>query len=283
MKACIGDNMLSIIIILVNITVTVLSIYIFDYLEDGIVNNIFVIILSLLGGVIVTALLVVLFLEVFYLLLPKRKVQKSMFTHKILKQILSVPIHFSRMKLKIVGKENLPKDSGFSIYANHSSWIDTPIIVYGLYDNPVGAIGKDGAFNIPIIGKFAPKFGGVMIFRENPRQSAEAIKQVITNVKNGFSMLIFPEGTRSPHVNSLLDFKPGAFKVALRSGKPLVPITIVKPINYRKIKWPFIKRVTLIIHKPLSFDDFKTMKSLELSSKVRKIIDGPFNKIDKDK
>lgn len=274
-----GDNMLSIIIISVDIAITVFSIYIFDYRADGIVNNIFVIVLSVLGGVVITLLLVVLFLELFYYLLPKKKVQKSMFTHKILKQILSVPIHYSRMKLKIVGKENLPKDSGFSIYANHSSWIDTPIIVYGLYDNPVGAIGKDGAFQIPLVGKLALKFGGVMIFRENPRQSAEAIKQVVKNVKSGFSMLIFPEGTRSPHVNSLLDFKPGAFKVALRSGKPLVPITIVKPINYKKIRWPHIKRVTLIIHEPLLFDDFKSMKSLELSSKVQKIVDGPLNSL----
>lgn len=272
--------MLSIIIILVNITVTVFSIYIFDYRVDGIINNIYVIILSLIGGIIITVLLVILLLEVFYLLLPKRKIQKSMFTHKILKQILSVPIHYSLMKLKVIGKDNLPKDSGFTIYANHSSWIDTPIIVYGLYDNPVGAIGKDGAFQIPIVGKLAPKFGGVMIFRENPRQSAEAIRQVITNVKNGFSMLIFPEGTRSPNINSLLEFKPGAFKVALRSGKPLVPITIVRPKNYRKIKWPFIKRVTLIIHEPLLFEDFSTMKSLELSNKVREIIDRPLNVID---
>lgn len=269
--------MFSIIIILVNIILTVSSIYIFDYLPDGIINNIYVIILSLFGGVIVTTLLVLLFLEVFYFSLAKGKVQKSMFTHKIMKQIVSVPIHFSRMKLKIVGKENLPKDPSFSIYANHSSWIDTPIILYGLYNNPVGAVGKDGAFNIPIIGKFALKFGCVMIHRSNPRQSAEAIKKVIANVKNGFSMLIFPEGTRSPHVNSLIDFKPGAFKVALRSGKPLVPITIVKPKNYKNIKWPFIKKVTLIIHTPLLFDDFKTMKSIDLSSKVREIIEEPLN------
>lgn len=269
--------MLSILVILVDLVITVFSVYIFDYRVDGVINNIFVIILSILGGVIITLLLVVLFLEAFYFILPKNKVQKSMFTHKILKQILGVPIHYSRMKLKIVGKENLPKDSGFSIYANHSSWIDTPIIVYGLYDNPVGAIGKDGAFQIPLVGKLALKFGGVMLFRNNPRQSAKAIKQVIANVKNGFSMLIFPEGTRSPHVNSLLEFKPGAFKVALRSGKPLVPITIVKPINYKKIKWPFVKRVTLLIHEPLLFDDFKTMKSLELSKKVQKIIEGSLN------
>lgn len=270
--------MLAILLIVVNVAVSVLSIYIFDYRVDGIINNIFAIILSLLVGLIVTSLLLGLFLEVFYLSLAKGKLQKSMFAHKLAKQVVSVPIHFSRMRITVVGKENLPHDSGFSIYVNHSSWIDLPIIMYKLYDNPVAALGKEGAFKIFGIGRFAPKFGCVMIHRKNARHSAEAIKQVVNNVKNGFSMVIFPEGTRNPNVDSLLDFKHGAFKVALRSEKPLVPITLVKPKNYNKIKWPFKKRVTLVIHKPLPFDEFKTMKSFELSQRVKEIIGGSLDK-----
>lgn len=275
--------MLSILLIVVNVLISVLGIYIFDYRVDGIINDVFVIILSLLVGLIVTILLLGLFLEVFYLSLSKEKLQKSMFTHKLAKQVVSIPIHFSRMRIKVVGKEHLPKDPGFTIYTNHSSWIDPTIVMYGLYDNPVAALGKEWAFKIFVIGKFAPRFGFVMINRKDPRQSLEAIKQIITNVKNGFSMVIFPEGTRSPNVDSLLDFKPGAFKVALRSGRPIVPITIVKPKNYNNIKWPFIKRVTLVIHKPLHYDEFKTMKSFELSQVVKEIIEGPLNKTFEDK
>lgn len=270
--------MLAIIIMVVNVIITGLGIYIFDYKVDGLINDVIIIILSILVGVILTALLVLLFLEVFYLLLSKGKLHKSMFVHKIAKQIVSVPIHFSMMRIKIVGKENLPLDPGFSIFANHSSWIDFPILMYMLYDNPVAALGKEGAFNLFAIGKFAPKLGCVMVHRKDPRQGAEAIKQVIDNVKNGYSMVIFPEGTRNPNVNSLLDFKHGVFKVALRSEKPLVPITIYKPKNHKSIKWPFIKRVTVIVHKPLPFKDFSTMRTMELSKKVKEIIDGSLDK-----
>jgi 1-acyl-sn-glycerol-3-phosphate acyltransferase len=264
--------MFAIIIILFDVSFTLLGIYIFDYRVDGIINDIFAIILSFLVGLLVTTLFVGLILEIFYLSLEKGKQHKSMFVHKLAKQIVSVPIHFLRFRIKVIGKENLPHDPGFTIYANHSSWIDLPIVMYALYDNPVAALGKEGAFKIFAIGRFAPKLGCVMIHRKDPRQSAKAIRQVVNNVQNGFSMVIYPEGTRSPNVESVLDFKHGAFKVALRSKQPLVPVTIVKPKNYKKIKWPFIKRVTVVIHKPLLYDDFKEMKSIELSQRVKEVI-----------
>jgi 1-acyl-sn-glycerol-3-phosphate acyltransferase len=272
----IGESMLTILLITMSIVLSGLSIYLFDYRVDGIINNVFIIIPSLLVGALITALLLGLFLELYYMYLPKNKLQKSMFAHKIVKQVASVPLHFSRMKIKVVGKEHLPKDPGFTIYTNHSTWIDPTIIMNGLYNYPVAALGKEWAFKIFVIGKFAPLFGFVMIKRSDPRQSAQAIKQVVSNVKDGFSMVIFPEGTRSPNVDSLLDFKDGAFKVALRSERPIVPITIVKPTNYKSIKWPFKKRVTLVIHKPLLFEDFKDLKTFELSKIVKEIIENPF-------
>jgi len=98
--------MFAILIIIVDVSVTVLGIYIFDYRVDGIINDIFTIILSLFVGLIVTSLLLGLFLEIFYLSLAKGKLQKSMLAHKLAKQIVSIPIHFSRMRIKVIGKEN---------------------------------------------------------------------------------------------------------------------------------------------------------------------------------
>lgn len=266
--------MLALLIIVVNVIISGFSIYIFDYNVDGKINNLFIILLCLLCSLFITLILLGLFLEIFYLSLKKGKKKRSMFSHKVAKQVLGVPIHFLRIKLKVVGKENIPKNTGFTVYSNHSSWIDLPFLIYGIYDNPVAALGKEGAFKIFAVGRFAPKFGCVMIHRKDPRQSAKAIKEVVTNVKNGLSMIIFPEGTRSPIVNSMLDFKDGAFKAALRSERPLLPITIIKPINYKKIKWPFVKRVTILVHPPLLYDDFKLLKSYELSQKVKEIIGG---------
>jgi len=248
--------------------ITGFGIYYFDYRVDMHVNNIFIVFGSLLLGLLLTALIVWILLELLYLLLPKDKIQKSLFTHKLLKQIISVPIHLSLTRVKVIGIELLPKNTGFTLYSNHISWFDPIIIAYGLYNYPVGALGKEGAFNLPVIGKYAPKFGSVMIHRKDPRQSVKAIKKVIKHVKDGLAMIIFPEGTRNPDPHTLLDFKAGSFKAALRTGKPLVPITLIK---HKKLK--FINKVTVQIHKPLPFDDFKLLKTNEIAAIVKQIID----------
>jgi len=90
-------------------------------------------------------------------------------------------------------------------------------------------------------------------------------------------MVVFPEGTRSKEIGQLLPFKPGSFKIALKSRVPLVPITIVKPLNFKKIKWPRPKRMTLVIHPPIPYEELKTKTSNELADYVRDIISKPLN------
>jgi len=259
--------MFTIFIGLLYLTITGFGIYYLNYHLDLFVNDVIIVLVSILLGLLLTVFICWIILESIYLLLPKDKIQKSIFTHKILKQIVSVPIHLSLMRVKVIGVEHLPKNTGFTIYSNHNSWMDPIIIAYGLYHYPVAALGKEGAFNIPVVGKYAPKFGCVLIHRKDPRQSAEAIKKVIKHVEDGLAMVIFPEGTRSSNTHTLLDFKAGAFKVALRTGKPLVPITLIKHKKKR-----FINKVTVQIHNPLPFDEYKLLKTNEIAEKVKHIV-----------
>lgn len=261
--------MLTLLIILMNFAFTGYSIYLFDYEKDGIINNVPVIILCVISSLLLTAFIVWSLIEILYLLLPKDKIQKSMFTHKLIKQIASVPFHLSRIRIKVVGLELLPKDTGFTIYSNHNSWIDPTLIMNSLYNYPVAGLGKEGAFTIPVIGKFAPKMGFVMIHRDDARQSARAIKTVIQRVQDGYSMIIFPEGTRNKRNDTVLDFKAGAFKVALRSERPIVPITLVKP---PKKKWRFITRIKVVIHKPVAYNDFKNKKTNDIAKEIQQVI-----------
>jgi 1-acyl-sn-glycerol-3-phosphate acyltransferase len=88
-------------------------------------------------------------------------------------------------------------------------------------------------------------------------------------------MVIFPEGTRSPNIGTTIDFKPGSFKVALKSKAPLVPVSIVKPLDFKSIKWPFKKPITLHIHPSIPYEEYRMMTSVELADKVKKIIEEP--------
>ena len=271
--------MLTILLLLINLVVTTLGIYIFDFQVDNSINSPLVIILSIIVGIIVMLLSLYIYIEGLYILVAKNKPKTSMFKHKIANQMVSIPMHLMNMRIKVIGKENLPKDPGFSIYANHTSMMDIPVLMHKLYNYPIAFLEKEIVVNTPIFGKWTPALGCVTIDRENARKGAEAIIKVIKNVKSGSTMVIFPEGTRSNEIGTLLEFKQGSFKVALKSKTPLVPITIEKPKNYKEVKWPFKKRITLIIHKQIPYEELKTMKSLELSKYVEKIIESALNTI----
>jgi len=274
--------MLSLILLLVNVLVPVFGVLYFDYLPDGSINSPLIIILSIIIGTICMLLTLAFYIELFYYTIAKRKPINSMMKHKVAKQMIVISLHITHTRVKVIGIENLPKNPSFSIYTNHTSMFDIPVLMYKLKDYPIAFLAKEVVGKIFSIGKWIEPLGCVLIDRSNDRKGAEAIIKVIRNVKGGSSMVIFPEGTRSPKADELLPFKPGAFKVALKSKAPLVPVTIIRPSGRDKKRWPLPKRVTVIIHKPIPFDEFKVMKSQELSDYVegiiKKPIDEKFNK-----
>ena len=269
--------MFAIGLIVINIGLSTLGVYLFDYQVDNVINNPAVIILSILVGTIIAIILFLLYIEVFYYLVAARTPQNSKLKHFLANQIMSVPLVFSNTRVKVIGKDNLPKNPGFSIYSNHTSLMDIPVFMYKLNKYPVAFLAKQKVAEIFAIGKWTLELGCVMIDRNNDRKAAESIINVIKNVKNGSTMVVFPEGTRTREVGKMIDFKSGSFKVALKSKAPLVPVTIVKPKNFKKIIWPLPRRITVVIHEPIPFDDFKAMSSLDLSNKVKKIIEKPLN------
>ena len=124
--------MLTVILMILNFTVAGLGIYLFDYRVDNSINSPLIIILSLVIGWIVFFGVLWIYIELFYKLVAKKQPQTSMRKHKIAKQMVSVPMHLTNMRVDVVGLDNLPKDPGFSIYANHTSMLDIPVLMYKL-------------------------------------------------------------------------------------------------------------------------------------------------------
>ena len=263
------------LLLVINIAVSILGVYLFDYKADSVINSPLMIILSILMGTVVMLIVFFLYIDVFYFLVAKRKPQNSRLKHIIAKQIMTVPIFATNMRIKVIGIENLPENPGFAIYSNHTSMMDVPVLMYKLYKYPVAFLTRKAIGNLFAVGKWIPKLGSVMIDRDNVRKGAESIIKVIKNVKSGLTMVVFPEGTRSKEIGIMGEFKPGSFKVALKSKAPLVPLTIIKPKNFKQVKWPFPKRITVVIHKPIPFEEFKNMTSIDLCIKVREIIEVP--------
>lgn len=125
--------------------------------------------------------------------------------------------------LDIQGKENLP-DEPVLICANHSSWWDPVLLVCALAcDFPLRIMAKEQLFKIPVIGGFIRRMGAFPVDRGN--SDIGAIKNSIKSLREGFSLLIFPEGTRVKKGQKVRP-KGGVTMIAIRAGANLLPVFI---------------------------------------------------------
>lgn len=174
--------------------------------------------------------------------------------------------------IKVIGLEHVPSDQSVVFVANHQSNFDIPLML-GYIDKPKGFIAKAETKKLPIVGGWMTYMKCVFMDRKNPRAALKAIKSGIQIVKEGHSIVIFPEGTRSID-GQLNEFKPGSFKLAMKSGAPIVPVTIKGSIDIMKKGSNWIKPadVELIISEPVSSEGYESTESYLLREKVYEII-----------
>ncbi|OAG27491.1 lysophospholipid acyltransferase family protein [Thermodesulfatator autotrophicus] len=137
---------------------------------------------------------------------------------------LSNMVRIAGVKLEVRGLEHIKREQNYIFAANHQSQFDIPVIGTVL-PHRISWLAKKSLFKIPFFGWGLLAAGCVPIDRENPRKGLESLMKAIEKTKKGFSVLIFPEGTRSPD-GKLQEFKVGGFILAIKSGLSLVPIAV---------------------------------------------------------
>jgi 1-acyl-sn-glycerol-3-phosphate acyltransferase len=179
----------------------------------------------------------------------------------------------SGVKVELIGIEHLRPDESYVYVSNHVSMYDIPVVIKAI-PGQMRIVFKKELAKIPIFGwqlKLGPY---ILIDRQNPSKAMQSLNRAIEKIKRGFSVLLFAEGTRSKD-GLIQSFKRGAFTLATRSGKRIVPITIKGTYEILPKKKFNIKRgkVKLIIDEPIA-NDGNTDKSSELTlmNKVRDII-----------
>jgi 1-acyl-sn-glycerol-3-phosphate acyltransferase len=130
----------------------------------------------------------------------------------------------SRINVKVNGLANIDPGRSYVYMANHQSNFDIPVLLAHL---PVQFrwLAKAELFKIPIFGRAMRGAGYVKIDRFNRESAFESIKEAGSRMKNGVSVMIFPEGTRSRD-GKIRPFKKGGFIMALDSGVPIVPVIL---------------------------------------------------------
>ncbi len=130
----------------------------------------------------------------------------------------------SRIRLEVKGLEHLIPGETYVYAANHRSQFD----IFALLTVLPGRflwVAKKSLFQIPVFGQALARMGSVPIDRANRQEAIKSLNVAIDKIRAGSSMIIFPEGTRAA-TRELLPFKKGVFIMALKAGRPVVPVAI---------------------------------------------------------
>lgn len=175
-------------------------------------------------------------------------------------------------KINVLGKENIPKNGSVLFVSNHQGNFDIPILL-GYIEKPKGFIAKLETSKLPIIKTWMKLMKCIFMDRKDIRQSVKAINKGTKYLAEGYSLVIFPEGTRSKD-GSLGKFKPGSLKLSTKSGVPIIPITIkgsneIMSKKSLKIKPAYVE---IIVSPAVEMDNISVKDTKGLSEKVRNII-----------
>lgn len=221
---------------------------------------------------LILSILTVFFFIFLFFLFWMHSDPKGKFRHHILYQVCQMILLLCNVKLKVIGKEFVPKET-FVCYSNHKSDIDPVALYVGLH-RICSAIGKKSLFSIPIIKQCQQAFGAISLDRDNDRAAAKSMIEAIRAVKSGMSYIIFPEGgIKTRDTEEMVNLRAGAYKLVMKSEALLLPATIIGSSNTKKRK-SFLKRVkiTIIFHQPISKEEYASMNTTELGQLVMDMV-----------
>lgn len=126
------------------------------------------------------------------------------------------------VRVRLSGTENLRPDRNYIFVGNHVSQFDI-FSFQGYFPHDFRWVAKKELFRIPVFGAAMRRAGLISIDRAKGRDALKSLNQAAERIAQGTSVLIFPEGTRSPS-GELQPFKTGAVTLAIKAGVPVVPI-----------------------------------------------------------
>lgn len=224
--------------------------------------------------VLVSYLLLSGFAYLWYLLIGlfSKKLQYD-YIHKMTASWGRIMVALSSSKVELVNLQKIPEGNVLYV-SNHQSNYDIPLLL-GYLPKPKAYVAKIELSKVPIISHWMRVMGCLFLDRGNLKQSLKVILQGVEDLKNGKTLVIFPEGTRSKNY-TMGDFKKGSLKLGIRAGVPIVPITIDGSFKMYEAKKAITKdHVRIIVHDPIYPNQLSKEEQDNLSDTVRNIIMSP--------
>ncbi len=192
--------------------------------------------------------------------------------HKVGRIWAKCILRLSNIKVTVKGLSNLNPGGSYIYMPNHMSNLDIPVLQAYL---PVQFrwLAKAELFKIPIFGYAMKRAGYISIDRSDRKSAIESLNTVAKIIRDGVSVVIFPEGTRSSTYD-IQPFKKGGFFLAVDSGAPIIPVIIHGTGRIMPKKQISIKpgNVTLEISTPIESSNYTRKTKNDLIKKVRHVI-----------
>ena len=194
---------------------------------------------------------------------------KDISSLRIVQWAFKVIIRLSGVSVTVIGEENSPDEAALFI-GNHRSYFDI-VLTYSRCKRLTGYIAKKEIQKVPFLSVWMQYLYCLFLDRENAKEGLKTILKAIEYVKNGISIFIFPEGTRNKGEElSLLPFKDGAFRIATKTGCPIVPVSLNNTADILENHFPFIKSGKVIVSfgKPIYTTDMDRAEQKLLPGKA---------------
>lgn len=238
----------------------------------------------------IRSVLVVLFVTVFLIVsLPIQGIlwivgkfnpwAKKRVSLSIVSWAFNVVIFLSGIKRTVIGEENVPKDTAVLYVGNHRSIFDV-VLCYPRVPNPTGFISKKEILKVPLLNIWMIYMDCLFLDRSDMRKGLEMVLSAIDKVKNGISIFIYPEGTRNKTDKPLGEFHKGSFKIAQKSGCPIVPVVVNHSDEIFEQHLPFIKstKVTIEYCKPIYISSLSKEDQRNIDNYVKEIVEKTYIK-----
>lgn len=191
------------------------------------------------------------------------------------KRILAI----TGVEVTVIGEENIP-DEAVLFIGNHRSYFDI-LLTYSRCKRLTGYVAKKEMEKIPLLSTWMRFVYCLFLDRDNPKEGLKTILKAIDYIKKGISICIFPEGTRNTGEElSMLPFKEGAFKIATKTGCPIIPISMNNTSDIFENHMPRIKKVHVILEygTPIYPNELAPEEKKHIGAYCQNIIQETINK-----
>lgn len=184
------------------------------------------------------------------------------------------------VRVTAFGEENIPKNQAVLYIGNHRSFFDI-LVTYVRIPGLCGYVSKKELKKVPLLNIWMLYLHCLFLDRNDIKQGLQTILTAIEYIKSGISIFIFPEGTRNKVPDTFLPFHEGSFKIASKSGCPIVPVSLYNTSGIFEDHLPFLKPQHVYIQygTPIIPSDLPKESQRQLGAYTQSIIEKNYFKL----